>query len=99
MRFCTRKQLTSKTKLKDNKYSKKRWKDFSKRKKVLKATVYVIGAGLLCFSPGAVLTVLSCIREIMNIPYSAPWIITIAMWVVSGVKSSIPINICTFSIE
>ena len=49
-----------------------------KEKKALKATVYVICAGLLCFSPGAVLTVLSCIRE-MNIAYSAPWIITIAM--------------------
>ena len=49
-----------------------------KEKKALKTTVYVIGAVLLCFSPGAVLTILPYIRE-LNIPYSAPWIITIAM--------------------
>ena len=49
-----------------------------KEKKALKTTVHVIDAVLLCFSPGAVLTILSCIRE-LNIPYSAPWIITTAM--------------------
>ena len=49
-----------------------------KEKKALKTTVYVIGAVLLCFSPGAVLTILPYIRE-LKIPYSAPWIITIAM--------------------
>ena len=51
---------------------------FLKEKKALKTTVYVIGAVLLCFSPGAVLTILSYIGE-LNIPYSAPWIITIVM--------------------
>ena len=51
---------------------------FVKERKALKTTVYVIGAVLLCFSPGAVLTILSYIRE-LNIPYSAPWIITIVM--------------------
>ena len=51
---------------------------FLKEKKALKTTVYVIGAVLLCFSPGAVVTILSYVRE-LNIPYSAPWIITIVM--------------------
>ena len=51
---------------------------FLKEKKALKTTVYVIGAVLLCFSPGAVIVILSCIRE-LNIPYSAPWIMTIVM--------------------
>jgi len=45
---------------------------FFKEKKALKTTIYVVGAVLLCFSPGAVLTIL-------DIPYSASWIITIAM--------------------
>ena len=51
---------------------------FLKEKKALKTTVYVIGAVLLCFSPGAVLTVLSDINK-LNIAYSSPWIITIVM--------------------
>ena len=51
---------------------------FLKEKKALKTTVYVIGAVLLCFSPGAVLTVLSDINK-LNIAYSAPWIMTIVM--------------------
>ena len=51
---------------------------FLKEKKALKTTAYVICAVLLCFSPGAVITILSYIRE-LNIPYSAPWILTIAM--------------------
>ena len=51
---------------------------FLKEKKAVKTTAYVICAVLLCFSPGAVITILSYIRE-LNIPYSAPWIITIAM--------------------
>ena len=51
---------------------------FLKEKKALKTTVYVIGAVLLCFSPGAVIAILSCIRE-LNIRYSAPWIMTIVM--------------------
>ena len=51
---------------------------FFKEKKALKTTVYVVGAVLLCFSPGAVLTILSYIGD-LDIPYSAPWIITIVM--------------------
>ena len=51
---------------------------FLKEKKALKTTVYVIGAVLLCFSPGAVVTILSYIGE-LNIPYSAPWIMTFGM--------------------
>jgi len=45
---------------------------FFKEKKALKTTIYVVGAVLLCFSPGAVST-------IFDIPYSASWIITIVM--------------------
>jgi len=45
---------------------------FFKEKKALKTTVYVVGAVLLCFSSGAVSTIL-------YIPHSAPWIITIVM--------------------
>ena len=51
---------------------------FLKEKKALKTTAYVICAVLLCFSPGAVLTVLSDINK-LNIAYSSPWIITIVM--------------------
>ena len=51
---------------------------FFKERKALKTTVYVVGAVLLCFSPGTVLTILSNIRE-LNVPYPASWIITIVM--------------------
>ena len=51
---------------------------FFKERKAVKTTVYVVGTVLLCFSPGTVLTILSNIRE-LNIPYPAPWIITIVM--------------------
>ena len=67
-----------KNKIKTQQINQQEVEKFFKEKKALKTTVYVIGAVLLCFSPGAVLTILSYIGE-LNIPYSAPWIITIVM--------------------
>ena len=52
---------------------------FVNERKALNTTVYVVGAVLLCFSPGAVLTILYSIRE-LNISYFVPWISTIVMF-------------------
>ena len=70
--------VNQKNKIKTQQMHQEEVERFFKERKALKTTVYVIGAVLLCFSPGAVLTILSYIRE-LNIPYSAPWIITIVM--------------------
>ena len=67
-----------KNKIKKQQIHQEEVERFLKEKKALKTTVYVVGAVLLCFSPGAVLTILSYVRE-LNTPYSAPWIITIVM--------------------
>ena len=70
--------VNQKNKIKTQQMHQEEVENFLKERKALKTTVYVIGAVLLCFSPGAVLTILPYIRE-LNIPYSAPWIITIVM--------------------
>ena len=52
---------------------------FVKERKAPYTTVYIVGAVLLCLSPGAALTILSFIRE-LNLSYSVPWVGTIVMF-------------------
>ena len=48
------------------------WKDFVKERKALKTTVYVVGAVLLCLSPGALSNFVYIIAE-QNSTYLALW--------------------------
>ena len=66
-------------KIKAQQLSQEEIERFVNERKALNTTVYVVGAVLLCFSPGAVLTILYAIRE-LNISYLVPWISTIVMF-------------------
>jgi len=66
-------------KIKAQQLSQEEIERFVNERKALNTTVYVVGAVLLCFSPGAVLTILYSIRE-LNISYLVPWISTIVMF-------------------